>query len=145
MGHDTEALPVITVDDYELDVVSQFTYLGSAINANLSPDTGIDKSIGQHQLLNCLARLKTPVCANSKLSVRTKYGSLRCLRYQPRMLRSIRRMLGTLWQDKMSNGAALSCGSLPHVPAAQKIQPGYTGVARIFVGGGATRPMPPGR
>ena len=34
----TEALPVITIDDHEVDVVYQFTYLGFAINDNLSLD-----------------------------------------------------------------------------------------------------------
>ena len=32
-------LPVITIDDYEFDVVDQFTYLGSTITDNLSLDT----------------------------------------------------------------------------------------------------------
>ena len=45
MGHDTEALPVITIDDYELDVVCQFTHLGSTITDNLSLDAQIDKRI----------------------------------------------------------------------------------------------------
>ncbi len=39
----TDALPIITIDDYELDAVHQFTYLGSTITDNLSLDTEIDK------------------------------------------------------------------------------------------------------
>ena len=39
--------PVITIDDYELDTVHQFTYLGSTITDNLSPNTDIDKRIGK--------------------------------------------------------------------------------------------------
>ena len=36
LGQGTEALPVITIDNYELDAVCQFTYLGSTITDNLS-------------------------------------------------------------------------------------------------------------
>ena len=40
MGQDTEAMPVIAIDDCELDVVCQFTYLGGTpTNANLSLGT----------------------------------------------------------------------------------------------------------
>ena len=42
LGQDTEAPPAITIDNYELDAVCQFTYLGSTITDNLSLDTGID-------------------------------------------------------------------------------------------------------
>ena len=47
LGKDTMELPAITNDDYELDVVEQFTYLGSTITDNLSLDTEIDKRIGK--------------------------------------------------------------------------------------------------
>ena len=36
LGQDTMELPAITIDDYELDVVEQLTYLGSTITKNLS-------------------------------------------------------------------------------------------------------------
>ena len=45
MGHDTEASTVVIIDDYELDVVFEFTYLGSTITDNLSLDTKIDGMI----------------------------------------------------------------------------------------------------
>ena len=73
VGQDTEALPVITIDDYELDVVCQFTYLGSVINANLSLDTEIDKRIGK--VASTVARLKTRLWANPELSMKTEDGS----------------------------------------------------------------------
>ena len=38
LGQETEAPPVITIDDYELDALCQFTYLGSTITDNLSLD-----------------------------------------------------------------------------------------------------------
>ena len=43
----SDAPPVITIDDYELDTVCQFTYLGSTITDNLSLDAEIDKMIGK--------------------------------------------------------------------------------------------------
>ena len=35
MRHDAESPPVITIDDYELDAVCQFTYLSSTTTDNL--------------------------------------------------------------------------------------------------------------
>ena len=55
LGQDTMELPAITIDDYELDVVEQFTYLGSTITDNLSLDTEIHKMIGK--AATTLARL----------------------------------------------------------------------------------------
>ena len=46
-GQDTPSPPVITIDDYELDTVHQFTYLGSTITNNLSLSKLIDKRIGK--------------------------------------------------------------------------------------------------
>ena len=39
LGQDTMELSAIAVDDYELDVVEQFAYLGPTITDNLSLDT----------------------------------------------------------------------------------------------------------
>ena len=50
---------IITIDEYELDVVEQFTYLGSTITDNLSLDTEIDKRIGK--AATTLARLTSRV------------------------------------------------------------------------------------
>ena len=47
LGQDTKAPPVISIDDYELDAVCTFTYLGSTITDNLSLDAEIDKRIGK--------------------------------------------------------------------------------------------------
>ena len=59
-----------TIDDYELDAVSQFTYLGSTITDNLSLDAEIDKRIGK--AASTLARLTARVWSSPKLSVKTK-------------------------------------------------------------------------
>ena len=80
LGQDTEALPVITIDNYELDAVCQFTYLGSTITDNLSLDTEIDKRIGK--AASTLARLTARVRIHPKLSVKTKMVGLQCLYYQ---------------------------------------------------------------
>ena len=55
LGQDTMELPAITIDDYEFDVVEQFTYLGSTITDNLSFDTENTKRIGK--AATTLARL----------------------------------------------------------------------------------------
>ena len=47
LGQDTEAPPVITIDDYGLDAVCQFTYLSSTITDNLSLDAEINTMIGK--------------------------------------------------------------------------------------------------
>ena len=69
LGQDTMELPAITIDDYELDVIEQFTYLGSTITDNRSLDTEIDKRIGM--AATTLARLTSRVWTNPKLTVKT--------------------------------------------------------------------------
>ena len=69
LGQDTEAPPVITIDDYELDDVYQFTYLGSTITDNLSLDADINKRIGK--AASTLACLTARVWTSPKLSVKT--------------------------------------------------------------------------
>ena len=47
LGQDTMELPAITIDENELDVVEQSTYLSSTVIDSLSMDTEIDKRIGK--------------------------------------------------------------------------------------------------
>ena len=47
LGQDVDTSPVITIDNYELDVVHQFTDLGSTVSNNLSLDTEINQRIGK--------------------------------------------------------------------------------------------------
>ena len=70
LGQDTMELPAITIEDYELDIVEQFTYLGSAISDNLSLDTEIDKRIGK--AATALARLTSRVWTSPKQTLETK-------------------------------------------------------------------------
>ena len=58
LGHDAEAPPVITIDDKELDVVCQFTYLGSTITDNLSFNAEINMMIGRQLQLSPVSRLE---------------------------------------------------------------------------------------
>ena len=70
LGQDTDAPPVLKIDDYELDAVCQFTYLGSTVTDNLSLDAEIDKRIGE--AVSILARLTARVWTSPKLSAKTK-------------------------------------------------------------------------
>ena len=70
LGQDTMGLPAITIDDYELDVVEQFTYLGSTIIGNLSSDTEINKRNGK--AATTLAGFTSREWTNPKLTVKTK-------------------------------------------------------------------------
>ncbi|PFX13050.1 hypothetical protein AWC38_SpisGene22909 [Stylophora pistillata] len=47
LGQDVNTPPVITIDNYQLEVVHEFSYLGSTIPDNLSLDTELDKRIGK--------------------------------------------------------------------------------------------------
>ena len=68
LGQDTEAPPVITIEDYELDAVCNFTYFGSTITDNLSLDAEIDKRIGK--AAPTLTRLTAGVWTGPKLSMK---------------------------------------------------------------------------
>ena len=131
LGQDTEALPVITIDNYELDAVCQFTYLGSIITDNLSLDADIDKRI--RKAASTLVRFTARVWTRPKLSVKTNmvvynvcvtstllYGSETWTTYagQERRLntfhlRSIRRIMDISWQDIVTNADVLSRAGLP--------------------------------
>ena len=58
LGQDTEALPVITIDNYEIDAVCQFTYFGSTITDNTSPWTQRStRGLGRQLQLSLVSRL----------------------------------------------------------------------------------------
>ena len=131
LGQDVDTSPVITIDNYELDVVHQFTYLGSTISDNLSLDTEINQRIGKAATM--LGRLTTRVWKNPRLTVATKmavykaciisthlYGSETWTTYakQERKLngfhvRSLRRILGIIWSDRAPNAQVLKRAGLP--------------------------------
>ena len=131
LGQDIPAPPVITIDDYELKVIHQFTYLGSTIIDNLSLDTEIDKRI--RKATTTLACLTSRVWTNPKLTMKTKmavynacilssllYGSETWTMYARQEkrfntfhLRSLWHILSISWQDKVTNTDVLSCAGLP--------------------------------
>jgi hypothetical protein len=131
LSQDTPTAPVITIDDYQLEVVHQFTYLGSTITDNLSLDVELDKRIGK--AASTLSRLTTRVWTNSRLTTATKmsvynaciistllYGCESWTTYarqEKRLntfhLRCLRRILGISWQNKVTNSEVLSRADIP--------------------------------
>ena len=131
LGQDILAPPVITINDYELEVIHKFMYLGSTITDNLSLDPKINKRIGK--AATTLACLTSRVWTNPKLTVKMKmavynacilstllYGSETWTTYthqEKRLntfhLRSLRCILGISWQDKVTNTNVLSHAGLP--------------------------------
>ena len=131
LGQDTEALPVISIHDYELDAVCKFTYRRSTITDNLSLDAEIDKRIGK--AASTLARRTARVWTSPKLSLKINMAVyIACVispllygretwttyagqesRFNTFHLRSIRRILGISWLDKVTNADVLSRAGLP--------------------------------
>ena len=70
LSQDVETPPTITIDDHQLEVVHQFTYLGSTIFDNLSLDAEINMRIGK--AATTLGHLTTRVWENPKLTTPTK-------------------------------------------------------------------------
>ena len=59
LGQDVNTLTVITINNYKLEVVHQFTYHGSTISDNLSLNAEINKHIGKFETTP-LASGRTP-------------------------------------------------------------------------------------
>ena len=130
LSQDVDTPPAIYIDDYQLEVVHQFTYLGSTISDNLSLDSEISKRIGK--AATTLGRLTTRVWENPKLTIPSKmavykaciissllYGSETWTTYskQERKLNSfhmrcLRRILGIHWSDKVPNAQVLERAGL---------------------------------
>ncbi|XP_022093240.1 uncharacterized protein LOC110980661 [Acanthaster planci] len=125
MGQDVSQAPSIGIGDHTLEVVEEFTFLGSTIASNLSLNAEISKRIGR--AASTMARLSTRVWENSKLTVNTKisvyntcvlstllYGSETWTAYarQERRLNSfhqrcLQHILGISWQDRVPNTEVL--------------------------------------
>ena len=111
---------------HELQVVQEFTYLGSTVTDNLSMDPEIGKRIGRAS--TTFARLSKRVWENRKLTLHTKaaiyracvlstllYGSESWTLYsrQERRLntfhmRCLRRTLHIKWSDKVTKNEVLA-------------------------------------
>ena len=130
LSQDVDTPLAIYIDDYQLEVVHQFTYLGSTISDNLSLDAEISKRISK--AATTLGRLTTRVWENPKLTIPSKmavynaciisnllYGSETWTTYskQERKLNSfhmrcLRRILGIHWSDKVPNAQVLERAGL---------------------------------
>lgn len=126
MGQDAPSAPATTINNFKLDSVHLFTYLGSTSPWTLRSIRGLERRL-QHTL--------APFCvwSNTKLTMKTKmavynacvlstllYGSetwTTHARQEKRLntfqVRSIRRILGISWQDKATNVEVLSRAGLP--------------------------------
>ena len=62
--------PHISINNYELEVVSDFTYLGSTITDNFSLDVELNRRIGKAS--TTLSRLSQRVWNNKMLTINTK-------------------------------------------------------------------------
>ena len=70
MGQDVSEAPSISIGDYTLEVIEDFTYLGSTISSNLSLEAEINKRIGK--AASAMSRLSTRVWENTNLTTNTK-------------------------------------------------------------------------
>ena len=70
MGQDVSSTPQISIGDHTLEVVDNFTYLGSNISSNLSLDTELNVRIGK--AATAMARLAKRVWDSTMLTTNTK-------------------------------------------------------------------------
>ncbi|KAK4325144.1 hypothetical protein Pmani_004298 [Petrolisthes manimaculis] len=126
MGQDVSSTLSISIGNYTLEVVTNFTYLGSTISSNLSLDVELNSWIGK--AATAMARLASRVWDNSMLSINTKvkvyqacvlstllYGSEAWTLYsrQERRLntfhmRCLRKILKITWEDHVPNKDVLA-------------------------------------
>ena len=69
LGQDTETPPVVTIDDYKLDAICQFTYLGSTMTDNLSFDEET-RGLGRHLQISLVRSLEcgqAPSCRRRQI------------------------------------------------------------------------------
>ena len=134
IGQDFPAVPSININGEVLEVTDCLTYLGSTITNNLSLDAEIDKRIAKAAAV--MSKLSERVWENHQLTLNTKvtkfkvyqacvlstllYGSESWTTYarqENRLvsfhLRCLRRIMGSRWQDRVTNTAVLEkAGSL---------------------------------
>ena len=122
LGQGTETPPTITIDDYELQVVHQFTYLGSTVTDDLSLDVEIDKRTGN--AATTLARITTRVWSNPILTEKTKMAvynaCVSCLKYKHIFYEASSPPSPSSLQ-KLPNGARLRSPSLIMAPDRELI------------------------
>ena len=125
MAQDADSPPSVTIDGYNLEVVENFTYLGSNISSSLSIDYEVNGRIAKAAAV--MARLNQRVWNNPNLTEKTKlrvyqtcvlssllYSSETWTTYasHERKLNSfhtrcLRRIMHIKWQDKVPNTEVL--------------------------------------
>ena len=127
MGQDVCNAPSININEHTLEVVQDFTYLGSTITSNLSTDVEINKRIGKAS--SAMSRMTSRAWEIGALTLNTRvqvykafvillYGSETWTTYAKQEHRRntfhLRRICGIKWQDHISNTEVLK---LPITPA----------------------------
>ena len=122
-AQDVSQASEIKIGDHTLDIVDEFTYLGSIISMNLCLDSEISRRIGQASgTMSKLTKTENTkmhiyqACVLSTLL----YGSetwTTNMRQERRLnsfhLRCLRRNLGVKWQDHITNSEILSRAGTP--------------------------------
>ena len=72
LGQNVSAAPSISIGDSSLDVVEEFTYLGSVISSSLNLDLELNGRIGKTS--STMGRLSRRVWENTKLTTNTRLG-----------------------------------------------------------------------
>ena len=75
MSQDTESPPSIAINKYQLEVVKEFTYLGSTVTDNLDMGPELNRRIGR--ATSIVAMLSKRVWENHKLTTNTKMAVYR--------------------------------------------------------------------
>ena len=131
MGQDVSEAPSISVGDYTLEVVEDFSCLGSTTYINMSLDAEINKPIGK--AASAKYRLSSRVWENTKLTANTNIsGDNTCVlstllygsetrsayarqksRFNSFHLRCLRSILGISWHDRVPNKDVLERANIP--------------------------------
>ena len=135
MTQNSPSTPSISVYNSALKVVDEFKYLGSTISKNLSLDSEINVRIGKAS--SAKTKLKERVWENKNLTINTKmrvyqacilstllYGSETWSTYTSQEnklnafhLRSLRRILGISWSDRVTNEEVHAKSGIPSIQA----------------------------
>ena len=133
MGQDVSEAPSISIGDYALEVVEDFSYLGSTISSSLSLEAELNKRIGK--VASAMSKLSTKVwettnlTTNAKITVYNAYVLSTLIydsetwtayaRQERRLnsfhLRCLPSILGISWQDKVPNKDVLERASIPSI------------------------------
>ena len=112
-AQDVSQAPSIKIDDHTLDVVEEFTHLGSTISMNLCLDTEINKRIGKAS------------ATMAKLTQRVWKNRLLTQKHQGACLPSMHPQHAPLWQWDMDNLHAPGTSTQHLLHALPKAYPGY--------------------